>query len=102
MEGEDDEEDDEEDGPDVENMTKCQIILKASIILAFGTFVIVAFSDPMVDAIDHFSDAIGIPNFYVSFIITPFASNASELIASIYFCAKKSSKNVSLAYYYYY
>eukprot|EP00727_Mastigamoeba_balamuthi_P003538 m51a1_g13181 putative ca2+:cation antiporter family (457) ;mRNA; f:6-2477 len=51
----------------------------------------------MVSAIDNLSRSMSVPNFYVSFLVTPFASNASELIASIYFCSKKTSKNVSMA-----
>jgi len=51
----------------------------------------------MVDAIDKMSQVANIPAFFISFIVTPFASNASELIASLYFCAKKTSQSVSVA-----
>jgi Ca2+/Na+ antiporter len=36
--------------------------------------------------------------FFVSFIITPFCSNASELISSLIFASKKKVENASLTY----
>ena len=37
----------------------------------------------------HYSTAMGLPSpFFASFILTPFASNASELISSLYFASK--------------
>jgi Ca2+/Na+ antiporter len=42
--------------------------------------------------------ASGIPAFFVSFIITPFASNASELVSSLRFAKGKKIKNISLTY----
>jgi Ca2+/H+ antiporter len=63
-----------------------------------GTIVVAIFSGPMVDVITDFGDSIGVKPFYVSFIITPFCSNASELISSLIFAAKKRKKNSSLTY----
>ena len=34
----------------------------------------------------------------MSFVITPFASNASELVSSLQFAKKKKVKNISLTY----
>ena len=39
----------------------------------------------------------GIPPFYVSFVIAPLASNASELIASYSYALKKTPKSISIA-----
>ena len=47
------------------------------------------FVSPQVDAVSGFSKASGIPAFFVSFIVTPFASNASELVTSLQFAMKK-------------
>lgn len=66
--------------------------------LVIGTALIAVFSDPMVDAITDFSTYSGLPPFYVSFIITPFASNASELISSLMFASKKKKANSSVTY----
>jgi len=52
----------------------------------------------MVDAISAFSSASNLPSFYVSFIVTPFASNASEVISSLMFAAKKKKANLSITY----
>lgn len=38
------------------------------------------------------------PAFYLSFVITPFCSNASELVSSLMFAAKKKKVNTSLTY----
>eukprot|EP00727_Mastigamoeba_balamuthi_P005981 m51a1_g2001 hypothetical protein (1248) ;mRNA; f:1219516-1226216 len=89
----------EEAGDDLvpERMPTGKLVLRAGGMLAVGTGIVVLFSEPMVSAIDNLSRSMSVPNFYVSFLVTPFASNASELIASIYFCSKKTSKNVSMA-----
>jgi len=56
------------------------------------------FSDPMVEVLSDFSTKIKIKPFYVSFIITPYCSNASELISSLIFAKKKRKENASLVY----
>ena len=42
--------------------------------------------------------ASGIPAFYVAFCVTPFASNASELVSSLLFARRKRRKNISLTF----
>ncbi len=42
--------------------------------------------------------ASGIPAFYVAFCVTPFASNASELVSSLIFASRKQKKNISLTF----
>ena len=44
-----------------------------------GGVVVGLFADPMVDAVNGFSRASHIPAFFVAFVVTPFASNASEV-----------------------
>mmetsp|Transcript_21100 Transcript_21100/g.46287 ORF Transcript_21100/g.46287 Transcript_21100/m.46287 type:complete len:325 (+) Transcript_21100:112-1086(+) len=100
-EAEQDEEDnnnevEEEEAP--EPMTPMQIYRKATLKLVAGTTLIVVFADPMVDAVSAFAKATSLPPFFVSFIITPFASNASELVSSLTFAAKKKKRNISLTY----
>jgi Ca2+/Na+ antiporter len=60
--------------------------------------VVALFSDPMVDTISEIGVLWGIPVFYISFILTPFCSNASELVASLAFAAKKRVANTSMTY----
>eukprot|EP00008_Paramoeba_atlantica_P006673 CAMPEP_0201480966 /NCGR_PEP_ID=MMETSP0151_2-20130828/5316_1 /ASSEMBLY_ACC=CAM_ASM_000257 /TAXON_ID=200890 /ORGANISM="Paramoeba atlantica, Strain 621/1 / CCAP 1560/9" /LENGTH=451 /DNA_ID=CAMNT_0047862967 /DNA_START=278 /DNA_END=1629 /DNA_ORIENTATION=+ len=74
------------------------IAIKACVLMAIGTGVVVLFSDPMVDVIGDFGDTIGINPFYISFVVTPFCSNASELISSLIFASRKKRKNSSLTY----
>jgi hypothetical protein len=40
--------------------------------------------------------ATNIPPFFVGFVLTPLASNASELVSSLKFAARKRRKNISL------
>merc|ERR1712139_691328 len=54
--------------------------------------VVVLVSDPFVDVLTNWGDRLGIPAFYVSFVVAPFASNASELL-SAYTYAKKKTKS---------
>jgi Ca2+/Na+ antiporter len=65
--------------------------------LAVGTILVVLFSDPMTDVLDEIGTRTGINSFYVSFVLAPMASNASELIASYSYAAKKTRKSISIA-----
>mmetsp|Transcript_15731 Transcript_15731/g.28515 ORF Transcript_15731/g.28515 Transcript_15731/m.28515 type:complete len:564 (-) Transcript_15731:175-1866(-) len=70
---------------------------RAFTMLFIGTALVLFFSDPMVDVLSEVADRIGIPAFYVSFILAPLASNASEVIASQYYAAKKTRKTITVA-----
>lgn len=70
---------------------------RAFSMLFIGTTLVLLFSDPMVDVLSEVADRIGIPAFYVSFILAPLASNASEVIASQYYAAKKTRKTITVA-----
>jgi len=66
--------------------------------LVCGTLVVALFSDPMVDVISTFGATLNINPFFISFILTPFCSNASELISSLAFASHKRQSNTSLTY----
>ena len=89
------EEEDEEGG---EELTKAAIVRRAAVLLACGAGLVATFADPMVGAIDGFSAAAGINPFVVAFVVTPFASNASEVVSSFQFALKKRKRNISLTY----
>ena len=42
--------------------------------------------------------ASGIPAFFVGFVLTPLASNASELLSSLKFAGRKQQRNASLTF----
>jgi len=96
LEKEKDEKDEEEEEGDHGSFGKQLGFAIAKLII--GTAVVAFFSDPMVDVINTFGNAIHVNAFYVSFLITPFCSNASELISSLAFASKKRQANTSLTY----
>ena len=55
---------------------------------ASRTAMVLLFSDPMVDVFSAFGDRMNISAFYVSFVLAPLASNASELIAAYNYVKK--------------
>lgn len=95
-EGEDDEEEEEEE--DMASWPKSKIARIALIKLMLGTLVCAVFADPMVEAVVGFSKATGIPKFFISFVVTPLASNASELVSSLQFAKKRRQENISLTF----
>jgi len=68
------------------------IKFRASWMMALGTIVVVLVSDPFVDVLTNWGERFGINPFYISFVVAPFASNASELL-SAYTYAKKKTKS---------
>lgn len=101
---EDEEEDsDEDDVPeDIADLSPAeqQSVIKhrALFKLLVGTVVVLVFSDPMVDVMSEIGSRTGIPKFYVSFVLAPLASNASELIAAYYYALKKTSKTITISF----
>ena len=70
---------------------------RAFVMLFLGAFLVVLFSDPMVDVLNEIAVRARISPFYVSFILAPLASNASEVLASQYYASKKTSKTITVA-----
>ncbi|KAI8009261.1 Sodium/calcium exchanger NCL [Camellia lanceoleosa] len=66
--------------------------------LVVGICHCVAFFDPLVDAVDNFSDATSIPSFFVSFIALPLATNSSEAVSTIIFASQKRMRLASLTF----
>jgi len=65
--------------------------------MAIGTILVVLFSDPMVAVLGQIGKATGIPAFYVSFLLAPLASNASELACSYKLAVKKTRGSITQA-----
>lgn len=75
-----------------EDQQQLRIILRSLYKMGCGTFLVLVFSDPMVDVLGAWGVELGIPAFYISFVLAPFASNASELIAAANYASKKTQK----------
>jgi len=96
-------EDDAEEDDDVEDednslSSRWELQTKAFGYLGLGTLLVTVFSDPMVEVIGNIAQTLDISPFYVSFIVTPIASNASEAFSALIFAMKKSNKSISLTY----
>ncbi|KAL7452391.1 hypothetical protein ACHAWC_007746 [Mediolabrus comicus] len=73
------------------------IMRRAFSMLFIGTAIVLIFSDPMVEVLSEIATRVNIPPFYVSFVLAPVAANASEVIASQYYAAKKTRKTITVA-----
>jgi Ca2+/Na+ antiporter len=73
------------------------IKLRAFKMLALGTVLVVYFSDPMVDVMQEIANRAHLPAFYVSFVLAPVASNSSEVVASMFYAAKKTRKTMTVS-----
>ncbi|XP_059661460.1 sodium/calcium exchanger NCL-like [Cornus florida] len=73
-------------------------IFKAVLLLLLGAAIAAAFADPLVDVVDNFSDATGIPSFFISFIALPMATNSSEAVSAVIFASRKKQRSASLTY----
>jgi len=63
--------------------------------MLIGTILVLVFSDPMVDVLAQIGVVTGIPTFYVSFVLAPLASNASELLSSMKLASKKTPSSLT-------
>lgn len=70
---------------------------RAFTMLFIGTSLVIMFSDPMVDVMQEIAVRAGLSPFYVAFILAPLASNASEVLASQYYAAKKTRKTITVS-----
>eukprot|EP01061_Rhynchopus_euleeides_P030381 TRINITY_DN504_c0_g2_i1.p1 TRINITY_DN504_c0_g2~~TRINITY_DN504_c0_g2_i1.p1 ORF type:complete len:625 (+),score=229.71 TRINITY_DN504_c0_g2_i1:48-1877(+) len=65
--------------------------------MLMGTAIVMFFSDPMCDILSDLGRRTGINAFYVSFVLAPLASNASELIAAYNYALKKTVKTMTIS-----
>ncbi|GFP79631.1 hypothetical protein PHJA_000106600 [Phtheirospermum japonicum] len=72
--------------------------IKAGLLLLLGTAIAASFADPLVDAVDNFSNATKIPTFFISFIALPLATNSSEAVSAIIFASRKKLRSASLTF----
>jgi len=95
------EDEDEEMPEDLQELSpdQQQFVIKqrAALLCGLGTLMVVVFSDPMVDVMSNLGERIGVPPFYIAFVLAPLASNASELIASLMYAGKKTKKTITVS-----
>lgn len=63
--------------------------------MTIGTVLVLVFSDPMTDMLGLIGELTGVPKFYVSFVLAPLASNASELVSAMKLAQKKTIKSMT-------
>lgn len=74
-----------------------RIIMRSAWMLLLGTCLVLAFSDPMVDALTGFGYVIGVPPFYVAFVLAPLASNASEILSAYQYACKRTRSTLTIS-----
>ncbi|KAH9309166.1 hypothetical protein KI387_037077 [Taxus chinensis] len=75
-----------------------KVYLRAVLLMLGGAVIAGVFADPLVDAVDNFSDATNIPSFFISFIVMPLATNSSEGVSALIFASRKKKRTASLTY----
>eukprot|EP00812_Abedinium_dasypus_P010568 NODE_417_length_1580_cov_284.460984.p1 GENE.NODE_417_length_1580_cov_284.460984~~NODE_417_length_1580_cov_284.460984.p1 ORF type:complete len:298 (-),score=74.79 NODE_417_length_1580_cov_284.460984:372-1265(-) len=95
----DDEEPEEEELPadlaDKDPAEQQKLLKRRAFTLMFlGTALVLVFSDPMCDMLGVWGKKLGVSSFYVSFVLAPLASNASELIAAMRLASKKTKASM--------
>jgi len=63
--------------------------------MGIGTAVVLIVSDPFVEVLSEWGKRTGISGFYISFVLAPLASNASELLAAYNYAVKKTQKSIT-------
>eukprot|EP00873_Tetraselmis_striata_P010900 jgi/Tetstr1/431164/TSEL_020876.t1 len=89
----------EEEGAEAEaELSPSSIARKAVLKLTLGVALVATFADPAVGTIGSFSRSVGVDPFLVAFVVTPLASNSSEVVSSLLFARKKRRTSISLCY----
>jgi Ca2+/Na+ antiporter len=96
-----DESESDEIPDDLLNLTpeeqQSKIKKRAFYLMFFGTLLVLVFSDPAVEVMNEIAVRGNISPFYVSFILAPLASNASEVIASFNYAKRKTKKSIQVS-----
>ncbi len=103
-EGDEDEEEEEEEAEMPEEFVTLtpaeqqrKVLQRSCWQMGLGVFLVLFFSDPMVDVFSEVGVRLGIKPFFVAFVLAPLASNASELIAAYAYSLKKTEKTMTIS-----
>jgi Ca2+/Na+ antiporter len=80
--------------PDVQQR---KIMQRSLLLMGLGTLLVLVFSDPMVDVLSEIGVRTDVSGFYISFILAPLASNASELVAAYAYAQKRTMKSMTIS-----
>eukprot|EP00930_Biecheleria_cincta_P033573 TRINITY_DN23262_c0_g1_i1.p1 TRINITY_DN23262_c0_g1~~TRINITY_DN23262_c0_g1_i1.p1 ORF type:complete len:596 (-),score=103.53 TRINITY_DN23262_c0_g1_i1:50-1801(-) len=72
-----------------------RIMMRSANKMALGTLLVLFFSDPMVDLLSELGKRLDVSAFYISFLLAPLASNASELVAAYNYAKKRTRKSIT-------
>eukprot|EP00940_MAST-03C_sp_MAST-3C-sp2_P002465 g2465.t1 len=75
-----------------------RVIRDAIVMMAKGSILIFFFADPMVNALNDCGFRIDVSPFYISFIVAPLASNASEFLAAYKIARKKTPATITVSF----
>ena len=104
VELDEDEDSEEEDYPeDIDeelsfSQKQALVKKKAGWAMLSGTVLVLLISDPMVAVMGEIGDRVGVSPFYISFVLAPLSSNASELIASYSYALKKTKRTITISF----
>jgi Ca2+/Na+ antiporter len=76
---------------------QAQIKSRAFIMMLIGTVICFVVSDPMVDVFTELARRLDVSSFFVTFLLAPLASNATELIAAYNYAKKKTTKSITIS-----
>lgn len=104
--GDDDDDDEGDDGDEDEDMPEDladlepeeqqrRIKWRAFLKMGAGSALVLIFSDPTVDVLGEIGTRMNISAFYVSFVLAPIASNATELVAAYNYAKKRTVKSMT-------
>lgn len=103
-EGNDEDDEDEEDDEMPEDLADLppaeqqkRVLFRSCWMMGMGTILVLVFSDPAVDVLNEIGVRLNINAFYVSFVLAPLASNASELVAAMNYGAKKTRSMMTIS-----
>merc|ERR1719399_2417374 len=99
--GEEDEEEEEEMPDDLKDLSpeeqQAAIKARACWMMGLGTVLVLVFSDPAVGVLSDIGRRTNISPFYISFVLAPLASNASELVAAYNYGCKKTQAMMTIS-----
>jgi Ca2+/Na+ antiporter len=98
---EEDDEEEEEIPDDLKDLSpeeqQSAIKARACWMMGMGTVLVLIFSDPAVGVLSDIGRRTNISAFYISFVLAPLASNASELVAAYNYGCKKTQAMMTIS-----